>query len=262
MGAEKSPKGWTQATRSLWPPPQPDGPLSWPHSLHSETEEKDSQKRQKNATGTCNGTRPRADELARTEVSSGPAPLVTFSSASPSHLTRGLPNQQQQRTRQVTSSTAAPLLERSQPPPPPTSQRAPMATSTFLVAPALLRPRGASPPAACGCCRRCSAPRGGHVPRPSARASSSCRSPPCAQPVSLPVLHLPSYPFATKNAGPLSDLVARISGRIPLLRCPCPCPCVAGFAARVKRACVKLFRCVGAWGDLARSRIRADFWVS
>ncbi|RCV42784.1 hypothetical protein SETIT_9G243600v2 [Setaria italica] len=60
-----------------------------------------------------------------------------------------------------------------------------MATSTFLVAPALLRPRGASPPAACGCCRRCSAPRGGHVPRPSARASSSCRSPPCAQPVSL-----------------------------------------------------------------------------
>ncbi|CAN6311023.1 unnamed protein product [Urochloa humidicola] len=50
-----------------------------------------------------------------------------------------------------------------------------MATSTFLVAPALLRPRGASPPAACGgCCRRCSAPRGVLTPRPSARGASSC----------------------------------------------------------------------------------------
>ncbi|CAN6288130.1 unnamed protein product [Urochloa humidicola] len=52
-----------------------------------------------------------------------------------------------------------------------------MATSTFLVSPALLRPRGASPPAACRCCRRrCSAPRGVPTPRPSARAASSCCS--------------------------------------------------------------------------------------
>nr|CAB3494619.1 unnamed protein product [Digitaria exilis] len=62
-----------------------------------------------------------------------------------------------------------------------------MATSTFLATPALLRPRAASPPAACGgcCCHRCSAPRGGLIPCPSARAPSRRRSPSCAHPVRL-----------------------------------------------------------------------------
>ncbi|CAN6283344.1 unnamed protein product [Urochloa humidicola] len=133
-----------------------------------------------------------------------------------------------------------------------------MATSTFLVAPALLRPRGASPPAACGgCCRRCSAPRGVLTPRPSARgASSCCLSASSPHPVSLSALSLPSS--LTRNACPLCDLLAGITRRVTLPRCPCRCPCVA---ARVKRACAKLFRCVGAWGDLARSRVRDDFWV-
>ncbi|CAL4942016.1 unnamed protein product [Urochloa decumbens] len=60
-----------------------------------------------------------------------------------------------------------------------------MATSAFLVTPGLLRPRGASPPAACGCRRRCSAPRGVLTQRPSARASSCYLSASSAHPVRL-----------------------------------------------------------------------------
>ncbi|KAF8672594.1 hypothetical protein HU200_049281 [Digitaria exilis] len=80
-----------------------------------------------------------------------------------------------------------------------------MATSTFLATPALLRPRAASPPAACGgcCCHRCSAPRGGLIPGPSARAPSRRRSPSCAHPVSLSALPISS----SRNAGRFSDLV-------------------------------------------------------
>ncbi|PAN47190.1 hypothetical protein PAHAL_9G241000 [Panicum hallii] len=77
-----------------------------------------------------------------------------------------------------------------------------MASSTFLVAPALLRPRGASPPAACGCCccRSCSAPRGGLVPRPSARAPSRRLSPPSPHPVRLCVSAGAGWPVVLRGS--------------------------------------------------------------